>query len=120
MSSDYEFTMPWPPSINTLRACVRNRLITSKKGREYFNSVEVFMRELGLYDEGINERVSISLVMHPPTLRRYDCSNFLKAYEDALVKCNFIIDDHLIEYGSIRKGEKKAGGALKVKVNIIS
>ena len=118
--SDYEFEMPWPPSINSLRACVRNRLITSKKGREYFKSVDDLMHKIGLHSEGIKDRVSISLVMHPPTLRRYDCSNFLKAYEDALVKSNFIEDDHLIEYSSIKKGDKIKGGVIKVKVNLIS
>lgn len=117
--SDYEFELPWPPSLNGLRACVRNRLITSKKGRDYFKSVDSLMRDAGLHGEGITDRVLISLVMHPPTLRKYDCSNFLKAYEDALVKCNFIDDDHLIEYRSIRKGGKIKGGALIVKVSLL-
>ena len=114
----YEFTLPWPPSINTLRACVRNRLITSKKGRDYFISVQNKMDELGLSNEMIEQNIVISLKMHPPTLRKYDCSNFLKAYEDALVKCGFIEDDHWIEYGSIKKCEKLKGGLLVVKVEL--
>lgn len=117
--SDYSFTLPWPPSINSLRACVRNRLITSKKGRGYFLEVQSVMDELGLSGEMIERKVIISLEMRPPTLRKYDCSNFLKAYEDGLVKCGFLEDDHWIEYGRIKKGEKLKGGALIVNVVVV-
>ncbi|AUR89855.1 endodeoxyribonuclease [Vibrio phage 1.133.O._10N.222.51.E4] len=117
--SDYEFNLPWPPSINGYRACVRNRLITSRKGREYFEAVRLRMSELNLTGELIEAPVLIHLTMHPPTKRKYDCSNFLKAYEDALVKCEFLEDDHWIEYSGIRKGEKVAGGKLVVKVTLI-
>ena len=117
--SDYEFELPLPPSINTYRACVRNRLITSNKGREYFDLVRCRMNDLGLSGEMISQPVVIRLVMHPRTKAKFDCSNYLKAYEDALVKCGFIEDDHWIEYGSIRKGEKIKGGLLKVSVSLI-
>lgn len=116
--SDYEFTLPFPPSINTYRACVRNRLITSKKGREYFDAVKAQMKALGLCDEGIERPVVISLIMHPRTLAKFDVSNYLKAYEDALVKCGFFVDDHWIEYGSIKKGDKIKGGKLVISVDL--
>lgn len=115
---NYEFELPYPPSINSLRACVRNRLITSKRGRDYFKAVSAVMDGLMLSNELISTPMSIHLTIHPPTLRKYDCSNFLKAYEDALVKCGFIEDDHLIDYDGIRKGEKVKGGKLVVKVRV--
>jgi crossover junction endodeoxyribonuclease RusA len=116
---DYEFTLPQPPSINGYRAVARGRLITSKRGREYFSEVAKIMKELNLDNEMIEQKVLISLVIHPRTLAKFDVSNYLKAYEDALVKCCFLEDDHWIEYGSIRKGEKVKGGLLKVKVTLI-
>lgn len=116
---DYEFELPLSPSINTYRACVRNRLITSKKGRIYFEEVQKVMDELNLSGEMIEQPVLIGLTIHPRTKAKFDCSNYLKAYEDALVKCGFIEDDHWIEYSSIRKGEKVKGGKLVVKVNKI-
>lgn len=73
---------------------------------------------MGLAGEGILSPVTISLVMHHKMNVRYDVSNYLKAYEDALVKCGFLVDDHLIEYASIKKGEKVTGGKLVVKVNV--
>ena len=75
------------------------------------------MAELGLSGEGIATPVMIILVMHHKMNVRYDVSNYLKSYEDALVKCGFLVDDHLIEYASIKKGEKVAGGKLVVKVS---
>lgn len=109
-----------PPSINTYRACVRNRLITSKKGREYFDAVKSRMDELKLSGEQIDAPVLIYLTIHPRTRAKMDVSNYLKAYEDALVKCGFLVDDHWIEYGSIRKGEVIKGGKLSIRIEIDS
>lgn len=114
----YEFDLPFPPSVNTLRASVRGRLITSSAGRKYYKAVAERMEEMGLAGEGVSTPVTISIVMHHKMNVRYDVSNYLKAYEDALVKCEFLVDDHLIEYASIKKGEKVAGGKLVVKVNV--
>ena len=75
------------------------------------------MDELNLSEELIERPVLISLVIHPRTNAKFDVSNYLKAYEDALVKCGFLEDDHWIEYVSIRKGEKISGGMLDVKVS---
>ena len=117
--ADYEFTLPQPPSINGYRAVARGRLITSKRGRDYFKAVADIMKGLNLDNEMIEQKVLISLVIHPRTLAKFDVSNYLKAYEDALVKCGFLEDDHWIEYGSIRKGEKVKGGLLEVKVSLV-
>lgn len=76
------------------------------------------MDSLGLSGEAIDQPVIISLIMHPRTLAKFDVSNYLKAYEDALVKCGFLVDDHWIEYGSIKKGEKVKGGNLVVSVTL--
>ena len=115
---EYEFDLPFPPSVNTLRASVRGRLITSSAGRKYYRAVAERMAEIGLAGEGVTSTVTISLVMHHKINVRYDVSNYLKAYEDALVKCGFIVDDHLIEYAGIKKGYKVAGGKLVVKVRV--
>lgn len=116
--ADYEFELPQPPSINGYRAVARGRLITSKRGRDYFSAVADIMKSLNLDNEMIEQRVLISLVIYPRTLAKFDVSNYLKAYEDALVKCGFLEDDHWIEYRSIIKGEKIKGGMLKVKIDL--
>ena len=124
---DYEFEIPWPPTANHFhqpvvmrkgkRVYARN--VTSKEVEAYQKEVKRIMDELGLSGEMIAQPVTISLMMHPKTNHKFDRSNFLKAYEDALVKCGFMEDDHWIDYGYIRKGEKVKGGKLVVKVNKI-
>lgn len=114
----YEFDLPMPPSINGYRACVRNRLITSKRGREYFVAVQKAMDELKLSGEMIEQPVMIHLTIHPRTRAKFDCSNYLKAYEDALVKCGFLEDDHWIEYSGIKKAEVIKGGLLRVRISL--
>ena len=123
MIKEFSFSLPFPPTSNHYHMPVRMgkgaRCIKSPKITKYQREAVSIIQGLGLADLNISEKVEISLVMHPPTLRRYDCSNFLKAYEDALVQANFLEDDHLIEYGAIKKGEKKKGGELIILVKII-
>ena len=114
----YEFELPMPPSINGYRACVRNRLITSKRGRDYLIAVQTAMDELKLSNEMIEKPVMIHLTIHPRTRAKFDVSNYLKAYEDALVKCGFLEDDHWIEYSGIKKGEVIKGGLLKPRISV--
>ena len=114
----YEFDLPMPPSINGYRACVRNRLITSKRGRDYFIAVQAVMDELSLSGEMIEKPVRVHLTIHPRTRAKFDVSNYLKAYEDALVKCGFLEDDHWIEYSGIKKGEVIKGGLLKLRISV--
>ena len=115
----YQIDLPWPPSLNTYRSCCKNRLVTVKRGRDYFEQVAWEVKKARLHDKQIDQPVLISLIMHPPSKRRFDCSNFLKAYEDALVKSGLLEDDHWIEYDEIRKGEVVKGGLLKVKINVL-
>ena len=127
MRYDYEFDLPWPPTANHFHqpVVVRRggkvfaRNITSKEVDKYQSEVKRVMESLNLDGEMIERPVEISLVMHPKTNHKFDRSNFLKAYEDALVKCGFMEDDHWIDYGYIRKGEKIKGGKLVVKVRLI-
>jgi len=119
MPKSYEIDLPWPPSLNNYRSCIRNRLTTVEAGRVYFEEVAWRIRLAKLHKENINQPVLINLTMCPPTRRKFDCSNFLKAYEDALVKSGFLADDHWIEYGGIRKGETVKNGLLNVKINLL-
>lgn len=116
MSACYEFELPQPPSINGYRAVARGRLITSKRGREYFVIVDDIIKKLKLENERIEQPVTIHLTICPRTKAKFDVSNYLKAFEDALVKSGFLEDDHWIEYSGIKKGEVVKGGLLKVKV----
>ena len=87
----YKFELPWPPTANhfhqpiTFRknGKVLARNITSKEVDKYQAEVKRVMDELMLSGEMIERPVLIHLKLHPKTNHKYDCSNFLKAYEDA-------------------------------------
>lgn len=115
--SDYEFEMPWPPSLNVWKSPFRNRMILTAKGRTYRVAAIDKLKELGLSGELIDCDVSVSLVLNPPTLRRYDIDNFCKSLFDAMSKAEFWIDDSQITKLIIEKGVKTQGGNIMVKVN---
>jgi len=114
--SDYEFEMPWPPSINTYRACVRNRLVTSKKGRDYMANFVARCIDIGIYGEMIEGDIAMSITLNPPTLRRYDIDNFNKAVFDSLTKAKFWHDDEQVTSLIIQKGEKTKDGNVMMKI----
>ena len=117
--ADYEFELPFPPSINGYWRTFRNRQIISKKGRDYRSHAAMHMSFISLSCEEIRDHVSVSIVLNPPTLRRYDIDNFCKAIFDSLTHSGFWLDDSQVQKLTIEKGEKVAGGCVKISVNLI-
>ena len=114
----YEFEMPWPPSVGGCWRVFRNRLILSKRGREYRKQATEQLKELNLYKELLDGQLSVSLVLNPPTLRRYDVDNFTKALFDSLSHGEFWVDDEQVVSLSIKKGVKMKGGNIQIKVEL--
>lgn len=117
--ADYEFTLPWPPSVNQWKIPFRNRIILTKKGREYRQTAIDRMNELGLSNEALGGRLSVVLTLHPPTARKYDIDNFCKSPFDALTHAQFWVDDEQVDRLLINKGEKIRGGLIHFKVNLL-
>ncbi|AUR89918.1 endodeoxyribonuclease [Vibrio phage 1.134.O._10N.222.52.B8] len=118
--SDYEFNLPFPPSINGYWRTFRNRQIISKRGREYRAKAHDVMQSLGLDNEKLSGRLEVRIVLNPPTLRRYDVDNFTKAVFDALTTCGFWVDDELVCKLTIIKGEKSPPGNVEVSIIVIN
>lgn len=114
--SDYEFEMPYPPSVNGYWRSFQGRQIISKRGREYRKKAIEVMKSLNLDGENISDRLHVSIVIHPPTLRKYDIDNWCKAPFDALTHAEFWVDDEQVDSLSIKKGEKIKSGLIKVRV----
>lgn len=115
--NDYEFSLPWPPSVNAWKTPFKGRMILTKRGREYRKAVAEAMDGLKLSQERLEGDLSVSLVLNPPTLRRYDIDNFTKSLFDALTHCEFWGDDEQVVRLLIEKGEKKPPGNIKIKIN---
>lgn len=116
---DYEFTLPWPPSINGYWRNFKGRQIISKRGRDFRARVIEHMQSIGLYDEKLSQQLSVSLNLNPPTLRSYDIDNFTKAVFDGLTHAHFWLDDSQVSELRITKGEKVKDGSVIVKVYTI-
>lgn len=117
---DYEFEMPWPPSVNAWKTPFKNRMILTKKGREYRVKILSECEKLGLTKELLAEKLNVKLVLNPPTLRRYDIDNFCKSLFDGLTHAEFWLDDEQVHKLTIVKGEKVKGGNVLVKVEELS
>ena len=114
----YEFEMPWPPSVNGYWRTFRNRQIISKRGRDYRKNSLLILEQLGLSNENISSRLSVSVVLNPPTLRKYDVDNFTKAAFDALSVAKFWLDDEQVDRLTVTKGVKTKGGNIQIKVEL--
>ena len=117
MSHDYEFTMPWPPSVGSCWRAYRNRFILSKRGRQYRADAIQRLKDLGIHGEMVEGSLNVSIVLNPPTLRKYDIDNFNKALFDALSHGEFWLDDEQVVKLNIEKGVKTKGGNVEVKIN---
>ena len=117
---EYEFDLPYPPSVNGYWRNFKGRQIISKRGRDYrIDAINTLIR-LGLSHERLEGRLSVSVIIHPPTLRKYDIDNWCKAPFDALTHAEFWNDDEQIDSLSIKKAEKIKGGLFKIKVRVIN
>lgn len=118
--SDYKFNMPWPPTVNHYHQPAiikgRPRIIKGAKARQYAKDAAAHLKSIGIGGELINERLSISLAIHPPTLAKYDIDNRAKGVFDALSNIGFWVDDEQVDRLTITKGEKIKGGLVVVSV----
>lgn len=117
--SDYEFSIPYPPSVGAMWRSFRGRFIVSKKGREYREKAINEITSIGLSDLNITERLSVVMIINPPTLRKYDIDNRCKAPFDALSHAGFWVDDEQVDRLLIIKGEKVKGGRVDLKINLL-
>ena len=69
--------------------------------------------------EQIKHKVSVTLVLNPPSLRSYDVDNFNKGLFDSLTAAKFWNDDEQVQKLTVSKGEKVKGGNVQVKVEVI-
>lgn len=113
-----ELFLPWPPSVN--RYWRHNRGVThiSKEGRQYQRSV----RDAAEHLPGLpitEDRLSLTIVAHPPDRRRRDIDNILKALLDGLQKGGVIRDDYQIKHLEVVMSPVIRGGGCSVRLEPI-
>lgn len=114
--STYTYTLPWPPSVNTLWRAVRGRNILSKRGREFYEDGQRVLLPQPRPSSPLLGRVSVTITLLPPTRRGYDIDNRTKAVLDLLTKAGIWADDEQVTRLLVEKGEVTKGGAAVVTV----
>lgn len=115
-------SLPWPPSTNHLyRSIGRGRVLLSKGGRVYINSVAkcVAIRRAGgdrLSFGG--QRISVQVLACVPDRRRRDLGNLEKITFDSLTKCGVWNDDCQIDFFSFERGPMVKGGRLDLVISV--
>ena len=114
------FVLPWPPSTNTIWRSLRSgpmagRVLLSKAGRQYREAVAdaVVAQNTGRVIFG--GRVGVEIILHPPTRRKLDIDNRVKALLDGLTHVDLWHDDEQIDVLIVRREEiRKEGAAIVV------
>lgn len=108
-----EFTLPFPPSVNTYWRMFQNRMIISAKGREYRKAVELILaQELVIVR---HKPLRVDITAYRPDKRKRDLDNLLKAPFDAMTHAKVWDDDSQIYELSIKWGDG-IKGMLKIKI----
>ena len=107
--------LPWPPSTNTYWRRSGHHIHISNKGREYRKAV---MDEIALLDvqKFGDARVSVSMQLIPPNLRKYDIDNRCKALFDALSHAGVWNDDEQVDILKIYKLNPAQGGWVQITI----
>lgn len=78
----FKLKLPFPPSVNTYWRHVGKRVLVSKKGRQYQETVSSLLNRKNIKSHDGELIVDIRLI--PPDRRRRDVDNSLKALLDAM------------------------------------
>lgn len=111
--------VPFPPSINGYwRSFVqgkRVRQIISKRGREYRKrGCEICLLQSACV--GLSGRLSVRITLRPPTKRKYDIDNYIKAIFDMLTHAGVWEDDEQVDSLLVVRGEVIKGGSAIVEI----
>jgi len=112
-----EFTLPWPPSVNTYWRNFDGRMIISAKGREYRETVgdQMTVQRMVKHCSG---PLRVVIEAWRPDKRRRDLDNLLKATLDGLAHAGVYEDDSQIVDLRIYWAPD-IGGMLKIKIEEI-
>ena len=108
--------LPWPPSVNRMWRAFEGRNILSQAGREYRAAGLVALLVQRPAPWLAESRLSVSVVLCPPTRRKFDVDNFWKAPGDLLTHGGVYADDSQIDELLIRRGPVVAGGRVEVQI----
>ncbi len=119
MKKKATFELPWPPSVNALRAVFRGRIISTKVAREYYKSTAKLIQTQRVPDFGVS-RLRLLVTAYPPcTTRKRDLGNIDKALQDALGNAGVFVDDEQVDQMVYTRAEQSGKGFVSVTLEEI-
>tara|TARA_R110000803_G_scaffold105482_4_gene173683 strand:- start:2479 stop:2862 length:384 start_codon:yes stop_codon:yes gene_type:complete len=110
MKPTVRLELPYPPSVNSYWQANGHRRFISKEGVAFTKEVDLIVKQSRAKSFGEN-RIAISVMIHPRSKRKFDLDNTLKAILDALMKAGMYNDDSQIDFIEIARGEAVPKGA---------
>jgi len=116
-------TLPFPPSINHYwkhRVVGRRaQVYLSKQGVDFKAAVNAVVLQSTPMQQ-FTGRVGVSIVLNPPTLRKFDIDNRIKSALDALTGAGVWIDDEQVDELTVVRGDKVPGGSMTIRIKEIN
>lgn len=122
-------SLPWPPSVNHYWRSVPirragggtrgTRVILSREGRAYRQEVqrEWRRREPVDWSGPLKGRLEVKVMLLPPTRRKFDIDNRMKALLDALEHAGVYLDDGQIDRLEIERWDIVNRGTAVVEIS---
>lgn len=98
-----EFELPWPPSVNHYYRHVGPRVVISRDGRKYRETIVSLLGDQKI--EPFEDAVDLAVDAYPPDNRRRDLDNLLKCLLDSFTFGGLYRDDSQIKKITITKRE---------------
>lgn len=114
--TEWNITLPWPPTVNHLWKRGPHRTYLSAKGRQFRADADDAIASQLVHFEQIEGRVSVDIRLYPPTRAKMDIDNRIKAVLDALKHARVILDDEQVDDLRVRRGEVVKGGTCVVVI----
>lgn len=120
------FSLPWPPSINSMyqqgiiggkHTKARASMFLSDRGKAYRREAWVALVSQHVPVRSLHGRLKVEAIAMPPDQRVRDLDNLWKSALDALKHHEVILDDGYIDDLHIRRGARVTGGRLEVVVS---
>ena len=113
-----ELMLAFPPSLNSYYRHVGNKVLISKRGRIYRQSVVSIITLMRLR-RFANKRIQVAILMQPPDNRRRDVDNYMKVIFDSITHSGLWNDDSQVDKLSIERGDVIQHGMMVVRMDVI-
>jgi len=127
--TELTFTLPWPPSINSMyqqgiiggkNVKARASMFLSQAGKDYRELARASIAEQLVPKHALHGRLAVMAIAHPPDKRTRDLDNLWKSALDVLKHNDVITDDGHIDDLHVKRGPERAGGLFVITVSEIA